>query len=87
MKKADKNFLKQLIYNRVERLLKRKPNETIRKRIHAGHDVIDKLEKREWLIVNDMLDAMAERAADNEVFLYKRGLLDGIRFMKWLSKL
>ena len=63
------------MYDRVERLLKRKPNKEIRRRIHAGHDVLDKLEKSEWLIVNDMLDAVAERAADNEIFLYKRGLL------------
>lgn len=87
METADESFLDQLIYERVVYLLKRKPNEEIRKRIHAGEEVISRLSESDREIIHDMQEAFTERAAEDEKILYKNGIYDGIRLMKRIQEL
>ena len=84
---ADESFLDQLIYERVVYLLKRKPNEEIKRRIHAGEEVISRLKESDREIIHDMQEAFTERAAEDEMILYKNGIYDGIRLMKRIREL
>lgn len=87
METADERFLNQLIYERVVYLLKRNPNEDIKKRIHAGEEVISRLSESDREIIHDMQEAFTERAAEDEMVLYKNGIYDGIRLMKRIQEL
>ena len=87
MKTDDEDFLKNIIYDRIVCLLKREPDEAVRKRIHAGEEVISNLNETERAILNDMQEALSERVAEDEIILYKNGICDGIRIMKWINNL
>jgi len=49
--------------------------------------IIDSLPQHQQDVINQILNQTVDDYADIELALYKEGLLDGIRIMKYLQKL
>ncbi len=87
---SEKEWLDDLIYERMELLLdnRRADNDQKEKKLlDRVDDILQRLTREDWKIIDQFLDHITDRGAEEMAYLYACGFQDGIRTMKWMNSL
>jgi len=88
------DILEAAITDRIQSLIQELKKNTskekaddVLKNMDLAQKIIDSLPQHQQDVINQILNQTVDDYADIELALYKEGLLDGIRIMKYLQKL